>query len=288
MTYLRIFWALILQLFRRIMGVSENILTNIDKVAYTTYFDTDLVVKTFTGKFTYGTGTVTLNYTYATLPNNQQALRLVHGFDRPVFVEAQWSLDNDNFSVGGGSAYDSTNFAIGFSDSTYIYLMLPYSGLSSGTTIYYKMVCSWIPNYDDTNPSVPPFAEIPSTYTQTFNSRITTPAIVRQGVMNLSTTSGSFTNVIGVVKHPFGYAPNMKVFIEAFSGEVWPLNFGGTSNPYGVDDNQVEAEAFTTTTDFAVEMRLKSSLGARKVWYMLYGKNTDTEVGAYSYGQSSL
>lgn len=270
------------------MSASENILTNIDNVAYTTFFDAEKVVKTFTGSFKYTTSTTTISYTLAGFANNQQAYRIVHGFTRPVFVELQWSLDNVNWSVGGASAYNSNDFAIGFSDSTYIYILMPYFTGSAGDNVYYKVVCSWITDYDDTNPDVPPFAEIPDSYTQVFSSRSLFPPVVQQGTISLSTTSGAYTDVTGKITHNLGYAPNYKAFVESFSGQVWPLNFGGSGNPYNVDDNQVEAQVFTSTTDMTVDMYTKSANGTRKVWYLLYGQNTDVLNGSYGYGQAHV
>lgn len=263
------------------MGAPENIITNSSKIAYTTYFNTEKIVKTFSGSFLYTTSTTTRSYTLSGVANNVQVFKIPHGFTRPVFVELRWSLDN-SYYVLGGTSYDSGgNYAIAYSDSTYIYIMP--SALSGGTQVYYEIVCTWIDDFDTTNPSVSAFSDIPDTYTQVFNSRAVVPLVMKSGVLNSSTTSGVLANTYTTVNHGLGYAPETKVFIESFSGEVWPLNYGGASNPYLIDDNQVEGQIFTSTTDLTVNMTMKSVNGTRRAWYVLYSQqDTDPEIGAYS------
>lgn len=263
------------------MSAPDNIISNSDNIAYTTYFDAEKVVKTFTGSFLYTTSTTTRSYTLSGLPYNVEVYKIPHGFDRPVFVELEWSLDNSYYVIGGTSYDAGFNYAIAYSDSTYIYIMP--SALAGGTRVYFKLVCTWITDFDTTNPSIPAFAEIPSTYTQVFNSRAKVPMVVQQDVMSLSTTSGVLADVVGTVTHGLGYTPRTKAYIEAFSGEVWPLNYGGASNPYLVDDNQVEGQTFVDSSTFAVNFSMKSANGARRCWYLLYGKSDETpETGGYS------
>lgn len=268
------------------MGAPENHLSNLTKVAYTTYYDTEKVVKTFTGSFKYSTSTTTRNYTLAGFPNAVQVYKLPHGFDRPVFCEMFWSLDQTNWDVGGASSSNGSDYAIAYSDSNFVYIMT--TTLAAGTDVYFKIICSWIPDYDTTNPSVPAFAEIPASFTQVFNSRSRIPAVVQQDVLVGSTTSATLTDVTLIASHSLGYAPAAKAYIESFSGEVWPLNYGGAGNPYMVDDSQVEAQFFTTPTQFIGDMYTKSANGQRKLWYFLYGETNEFIDGVYSFAQLTI
>lgn len=264
------------------MSVPDNLLTNLDKVAYNTYFDAEKVVKTFTGSFLYSTGTTTRSYTLAGLPYNVQVFKIIHGFTRPVFVELLWSVDNVDFAVGGSGGDATGNTAIAYSDSTFIYIMN--SALTAGTTVYYKIICTWINDYDTTNPSIAAFAEIPESYTQVFNSRSIIPSVIKQGTVISSTSSGAMTDVFSEVVHDLGYAPDVRVYIESFSGEVWPLNHSGVSNPYLVDDSQVEAQVFLTTTKLITDVLTKSANGSRKLWYMIYADSgVDVSTGGYDF-----
>lgn len=263
-----------------------SLLDNIDKAAYNTLYPTETIVKNFTGSFNYTTDTITRNYTLAGFANPVKAFRIPHGYTRPLFVELFWSLDNSTFTIGGGSNDAGGYYTIAYSDSTYVYVQP--TALPANTRLYYKTVCSWIKDYDTTNPSVPAFSDLPSAYTQVFNSRNSVPAIIQQDVVNMSTSSTSLTPVVTPVAHPFGYAPNMKVYVEAFSGEVWPLNYGGASNPYLVDDGQVEAQAFTDTSNLILDASMKASMGTKRMWYMLYAKRSGFLTANYGMTQSAL
>lgn len=263
------------------MSAADNLLTNISKVAYNTVFNAEKIVKTFTGSFIQTTDTTTRSYTLATLPFNVQVYKIAHSFGRPVFTELYWSTDNSYFVVGGAAADSLGNLAISYSDSNFIYIMPV--GPISGTVIYYQLVCSWIDDYDTTNPSVAAFSDIPDNYTQVFNSRSVIPAIVKQGTIDSSTSSGILTDVVTSEAHGLAYRPESKTFIESFSGEVWPLNYGGGTNPYEVDDNQVEAQVFVSSTNYTLDMAMKSANGTRRAWYMLYAQQgDDVQTGVYS------
>lgn len=265
------------------MTASDNLLSNIDKVAYTTYFDAEKIVKTFKGSFRYSTDTVTRSYTLAGAPYNVQVFKIAHGFTRPVFVEMLWSLDNSFYVVGGARFDTSGNSAIAYSDSSFVYIMI--NDVGAGTPVYFRVICSWISDYDDTNPSVPSFQDLPANYTQVLTSRAVIPAVVKRGVINASTSSAFLVNVEGTVAHGLGYSPSCRAYIESFSGEVWPLNYGGTMNPYLVDDDQVEAQIFATTTQFISDMIMKSVNGTRRMWYVLYAKQGDLITGGHTVDQ---
>jgi hypothetical protein len=264
----------------------DNLRANTDKLSYNSVLGTDKIVKTYTGSFVFTTDTITRSYTLAGSPNNQKVYRFAHGFTRPGFVDLQWSVDGISYWQGGGTPDTSTNFAIGYSDSTYIYIM-PNQAYFPGDRIYYKILFSWLDDFDTTDPVIAALETRPADYTQTFNSRVLAPTIIDSDVLSLSTASVFLDDVVQTVALPTGiaYAPFMKVYIEAFPGEVWPLNYGGTGNVYLVDDSQVEGQAFTSPTQFIVDLSMKASNGTRRVWYNLYGRTTTTfKVAVYSTG----
>lgn len=267
------------------MSASDNLANNLNKVQYNTFFSTHKIVQSYVGSFRYGTDTVTRNYTLSGLPNPQQAFRIEHGYTRPLMVELEWSTDGSSYYVGNG-ADNGVAYGIAYSDSTYIYVMP--SQLAAGTVFYYKLVCTWIDDYDTTNPTIGEFDDLPAAYTQTFNSRSRIPSIVRQGVLSGSTPSPTLASVQIPYTHLLGYSPEMKVYIEAFSGEVWPMNAGGAANPYLVDDNQVEGVAFTDVSQLTVFLNMKSVNGTRRAWFSLYGKQADPISGRYNVVQSAI
>lgn len=251
------------------MSAADNLLANIDKVIYTSYFNTEKIVRVFEGTYIQGTDTTTVAYDLG----NRQVYRIAHGFSRPVFPDLYWSLDDDSYFIGGGNMDTGGNgYAIAFSDSTYVYIMA--IDIPSTTTIYYKVVCSWIDNYDVTNPSVPEFTDYPDNYKRNFDATYATPMIVREGVLEFSTNSGSITNVTQVIPHGLDYAPFGKIYVESLEGQVWPLNYGGATNPYLVQSDQVEGVYFTDPTNLIVDATMKASNGTRRFWYFLFSPVT--------------
>lgn len=265
------------------MTTLSNFNSNLSKVTFNSVYPTDKIIRGFWGTFRYGTDTITRSYTLAGFPNNQQVYRFAHNLGRPGFSYLQWSLDNTTFWEGGGVTDGSGHYAISFCDDTYCYIMLD-SLISSGTTIYTKGIISWIDDYDTTNPNVSYTSALPTQYTEMFDSRNHLPSIVQSGVLSLSTASSSLTSVVATASHSIGYAPPVKAFIEAFSGEVWPLNYGGTQNRYLVDDNQMEAEVFTNSSQIITVGNIKSSMGTRRVWYNLYADVDSRTTASYSSG----
>jgi len=253
---------------------------NLDKVAYNTVYPTDKIVLTRSGSFLHTTETETRTYDFFGSPFDVERYVIKHNFDRPVFIEGTWSVSATTDQALGGNSDGSSRYAIGYSDDTNVYIEC--GNISSGVRVYYEIICSWIDDYDDTNPSVEPFKDLPATYTQVFNSRSVIPSVIKQGELSLSTASGSFTNVLGTLPHGFSFTPNPKVYFEAFSGEVWPMNYGGNSNPYLLDTDQVECNCFTDGTNLIINAIMKSGNGTRRFWYKLYAPVGDPTIGGYT------
>ena len=262
------------------MSTLDNLRANTDKLQHTTAFNTDKLVRSFAGSFRYGTDTETRTATLFGSPNDQQVYKLAHGLPRPAFTELQWSLDNVAFWEGGGS-YDTaaTTAVTAFTDDTYVYILA--TPVSTGTVIYYQLLLAWIDDYDDVEATVSYVDNTPARYTQTFNSRATAPTILQSGVVEMTTDSVVLTDVVELVPHDLTYAPEVRAFIEAFAGEVWPLNYGGNSNPYLIDDNQLEGQLFTSETDIIANASMKAAMGTRRVWYVCYGRRGGYTTATY-------
>lgn len=239
------------------------------KINFSSLLDNERIVKTFEGSFDFEVDTDSVTFDFAT----QEVYSINHGFTRPVFVELWWSLDGSDWFMGGGNSdTDGKAFVIGYSDSTSVKIMIvENAGLSTGETIYYKVVCGWIPEFDDTNPLIDDFDDFPSNYKRQFQSRYQTLYIAKRGVITLSTASASFTDVLDSEAHGLGYTPNLKCYYEAFPGQVWPLNYGGVRNPYLVSvSTQVEAVAFVDGTEITVDAVMKAANGNVRFWYLLF------------------
>lgn len=244
-------------------------MTDLTKAAILTKYPVDKIVGVFEGRFVAGTGPYTSRvYSLGTM----NLYAIAHGFGRPVFCEMQWSLDNGySWSDSGGGAATSGYESIAFSDSTYIYILVPNGliGSSPNAVFQYRILATWIDDYDTTNPNTPPISTLGQP--TSFNSTNNVPKIYKQGVVNVSTSSGVVVGVFSTVPHDLGGYQNYKVHIEAFPGEVWPQNFGGSSNAFYFDGNQIEAQSFMSTTELAIDTNIKSSHGTRKVFYRIYG-----------------
>jgi hypothetical protein len=162
----------------------------------------------------------------------------------------------------GNSAFTGAG-AIPYSDSTKLYIL---TNVSSGT-IYYKLVCSWIDDYDTSDPAITPVFQ-PVSGTPIFDSRDNYQKIFKQGVF---TASSLAADNLATIDHNLGYSPNYKLYIEAFSGQVWPESAAGVSNFWNYDPNhQSEVTAITTTSQLKMDCFLPASGHTTRVWYRIY------------------
>lgn len=224
--------------------------THANDIGFSTTFAVDKIVGIFTGHYASGTDTTTLGgfiYRYA----------IPHSFTRPVFCELLWSTDGINYKDGGSSSGLAT------SDSSNVYVM---TTLPAGT-IYYKVVCTWIDNYDATNPSITPVLN--TTNQVYFDSRYNYQKTYLSGVL---TVNGSTIDATTSVNHNLGYAPNAKVFIEGLPGEVWPAGLYGTANGFAYDfDHQYESHNLITTSQLQITYHTGiSGAPTARIWYRIY------------------
>lgn len=236
------------------------LVNNLDKVAVSSSYPTDKIVKVFSGSFNTATSARQKDeggFDYAA------KLDLPHGYTRPVFTRLKWSRDGVTWLDGGQSILVSEPgvFAITFSDSTNVTILCTaFTG-----TLYYEVVCFWIDDYDGTDPLVEPYTD----YTAkpfAFDSRLNYQKIIKQGEVTLAAPSGST-----IVPHDAGVIPNAWVYFESNPGEVWPVIKGGAGNAWLYNyTTQREIEYSTSAVDLAIA--LAGGSGNCRVWYRIYAE----------------
>lgn len=224
-------------------------------------YSLDKIVKVLQGTFDAATDVVGITYTFAGFPYTVYFHRIAHGLPRPVFTELLWSTDNSTYIDGGTGGDGAGNTSIAFSDSTYVYIQRP---VAAGT-VYFKVLCSWIDNYDSTAHFIDISRNTPKPVL--FDSRLNFQKIYDQDVRNVDIGASATTTII----HPLGYIPNAKVFFESMPGQVWPLSFGGLSNPYLYDDTQLQCSLKITSSNIQITTDPPfGATGTRRVWYRIY------------------
>ncbi len=213
----------------------------------------DKIVRVFTGSYSSGdlttrSGDLATPYVY----------RFAHDLPRPVACELIFSAD------GGTTWEDGGINKIAFSDSTYIYIFHGYA--TSGTPVQYKVYCSWIDDYDSDNPiiDVTQYTDDPVQ----FDSRVNYQKIAEQNVLTFPGGTGGSTSSQSI-PHTLGYAPNAKVYFEAFPNEVWPLNAGGATNIFNYDSSQDECALFIYSNRMDIDMYRYSNT-SKRAWYRMY------------------
>lgn len=223
-----------------------------DKISFYTDLNIDKIVGVWEGSF-HRTNDVTARVAFSTL----YVHAIPHGFTRPVFVDLLWSTDGTTWSDGGISH-------LAFSDSSNIYITSGFSTVAG--TMYYKAIGFWIDNYDTTNPLVPEYHQEGKPVI--FDSRLNYQKIIDEDVVTLA--GGTFNTVsTETITHNLGYKPNAKVYFEAFTGEVWPLNAGGSQNPFNYDFSQDEMDMAITDTQMRLRLFGNSDID-RRAWYRIY------------------
>lgn len=212
----------------------------------------DKVARVFTG--TYGSADLITRTGGFALP---YVFRFRHEMPRPGMCEVITSTD-------GGTTWDLGVGKIAFCDSTYIYIFHGYA--TTGTPVTYKVYYTWIDNYDSTNPSIE--SQVPTSNNIQFDSRSNFQKIFLQDEIGF--TAGTFgSSQTRTITHSLGYQPNAKVFFEAFSGEVWPLNIGGVRNAYLYHGDQDECGADIYSDRLDITLYRFSNV-VKRAWYRIY------------------
>lgn len=231
-----------------------------DSLMFDANLSVDKLVRVFTGSYNAATDLVSRVGSLGTI----FVYRIPHGLGRPVFCELLWSNDGGVTYTDGGITNSSGLTKLAFSDSTYVYIFHGYT--TAATTITYKVYCTWIDDYDDTNPLVSTVSYSDSSLQ--FDSRLNYQKIYRQRKLDFTAGTGGSTETQSI-GHSLGNYPNTKLYFEAFPNEVWPLNAGGANNFFNYDSAQDEAklEIFANSVSFSL---LRFSNSSKRAWYRIY------------------
>lgn len=224
------------------------------KVGFATAYAIDKIAGIFQGSYISGTQTTTLGGYLFQYP-------IPHNFTRPVFTELLVSTDGKNYQDGGPSGASLQGIA--YSDANNIYVTT-----SSATgTIYYKVIASWIDNYDTTNPSVTPILQN-LTNSAFFDSRQNYQKVFIQGVNTVSTVNSD--NLIPI-NHNLGYTPNAKIYFESVTGQVWPQIDGGAGDFWlYAPSTQAECYGIINKTQLNIDCFIPASGTTTRVWWRIY------------------
>lgn len=229
-----------------------SLLTQAANVVFATKYPIDKIVGIYSGSFNAATDTTAITYTFIGSPYQVWWYKIPHTFTRPVFCDLLTSTDDTTYT---------NNTSIAFSDSSYLYIYAG-QGIAPSGTIYYKLVASWIDNYDNTNPAITPV--IPGN-TAFFDSRQNYQKIYLQNVVSLA--NGASTSIT----HALGYQPNAKVYMECFSGQVWPCHTGGTNDAFLFADSENTGYFSMTNSALSIQCDTNaSSFGVSRFWYRVY------------------
>jgi hypothetical protein len=190
-----------------------------------------------------------------------------HNLTRPAFCDALFSTSNSTYIPNGQA--DAVNSYNCYSDANNFYLL---TTADSGL-IYYKLVSTWIDNFDATNPLIDPVFNTTlvtsnSTY---FDSRANYQKVYKQNVVTLTNPGAGNTGTY-TIPHPLGYVPNYKIFFESLPGQVWPSISGGASDIwlYNVA-NQYECYGVMTNAGLTLTYNGGSASAANfRVWWRIY------------------
>lgn len=224
-------------------------LDHVDNIASSSAFNSDKIVGIFRDSYLASSAT----------PVGTDVTRyrhdIPHSFGRPVFCELSWSSDGINYYDGGTD--NGSQAAIAYSDTTNIHVLT----LGNSGTIYYKIIATWIDNFDATNPSIAPVLN--TTSNLYFDSRQAIPKVVGAGTTTISGSGSS-----GII-HGLTFSPRFKCYFESFANQVWPLIAGGVSDIWLYDfTNQAECSALIDSMEITLDY--VGPVSSRKLWYRMY------------------
>ena len=235
------------------MSLTNPLNANIALPAY----DIDKIVGIYEGSFNAATQTTQVTYTLSGFANYVWYYEIAHSFGRPVFCELLTSTDNKTWT---------NNASIAFSDSTKLYI---YAGVSAvintppAGTIYYRLIASWITGYNNLTPAITPVIQGSSGLY--YNSVANQQKIFKTQLFNISQGN------TGGVAHNLGYYPNVKLFMECFSGQVWPCHTGLSNDIFKVDDTMNTGYYNVTTSVVNVFLDANiNSWGTSRLWCRIY------------------
>jgi hypothetical protein len=235
------------------MGQSAHV----SNIAYSNAFAIDKICGILSNTFTasaFNVGGYLYKYT------------IPHNLTRPAFCDALFSTSNSTFVPNGQN--DATNAYNCYSDSSNFYLL---TTASSGL-IYYKLVSTWIDNFDTTNPLITPVfnTTLVTSNSTNFDSRRNYQKVFKENVVTLNNPGVGNTGTYPIT-HNLGYVPNYKVFFESLPGQVWPL-FGPGDSIWLYDlTHQYACTAVMNSTTLTIKYTPGSgSASTFRLWYRIY------------------
>lgn len=232
--------------------------THYQNIAFSTAFLTDKICAVLVGSYPAASYSSILGgylYQYA----------IPHSFGRPVFCDALFSDDNVNFTPNGNVTVDSAMQLNIYSDASNIYIL----NTANTGTVHYKIVCTWIDNYDTTNPLIAPVFQTTSTQPY-FDSRYNYLKIYQSGIVTIAGASGTST-----VSQTLNSIPDFKLFFESLPGQVWPMINGGAQDVWLYDAaHQYECQGVMGRIKLTINYTGGvSSAASARVWYRIYYDN---------------
>ena len=234
-------------------------ISNAQNIAFSTAFATDKICGIYNGSFA-GTAydTVYAGYLYVK--------KIPHTFGRPVMCEGLFSYDNVNFFPSGTGYSLATAFCM-YSDSNFIYILYE----NTINTVYYKIVATWIDNYDLNNPLITPVLSSSSSYSKFFDSRYNYQKVLMSGVVTLPNPGVGVDTPVSI-KHNLGYLPNYKLYFESLPNQVWQQIGGGSQDIFLYNPAQ-QFELYDECTKTTLDLHLlggASSATSARCWYRIY------------------
>lgn len=237
--------------------------SNVADIAFSTAFLTDKICGVLTGSYS----AASANYLAPSgggTPLYQYAIP--HSFKRPVMCEGLYSSDNSRFiPMGQSGPGGSSNPLNVYSDSNYIYIL----SLQNVGTQYYKIICTWIDDYDATNPLITPVLQ--TTGSAYFDTRQNYQKILSSGVVSVSNPGVGNTGT-HTIAHNLGYAPDYKLFFESLPNQVWPQINGGAQDTWIYNyNNQYELFGIVDDNNLVISYDGgNSSAASLRIWYKIY------------------
>ncbi len=232
--------------------------SNVNNILFSNYFETDKICGLWESSIPAADYAAVLGgYLYQyTIP---------HNFGRPVFCDGLFSTDGTNyFPVAAGTC-------IALSDSANIYILYNTSPAPTSGSIYYRIVTTWINNYDNTNPLIEFANNATNNSKVAFDSRQNYQKIAYSSMITVNNPGAGNTGLY-TVTHNLGYSPNYKLFFESLPGQVWPAIAGGAGDIWDYNSGaQYETYGVSNSSTLDIYYDAGSAPAATtNIWYRIY------------------
>ena len=231
-------------------------------IAFSTAFLTDKICGIYSGTFSESNSTYLPGINYA---NSLYQYAIPHPFQRPVLCEGYYvgATGNVPFGQRPSGSGDAANV---YSDSQNIYILT----LGNLGTITYKIIATWIDDYDTSNPLIVPQLNTTNNFPY-FDTRNNYQKVLIEDVVTLNNpgvgNTGTYT-----IPHNLGYKPDFKIFFESLPNQVWPQISGGAADLW-VYNGSAQYEILGVVDDNNLILSydgLSSSAPTFRVWYRIY------------------